>query len=239
MVDPRRLEDNLAVINARVDQPRQHLVERVLRRVGVPGHVARLLVVTPTDPVVWLVGILAALLIVGPAALLTGSDRTVFACLVAAPLLPLVGVTSTLTLRHDPVRELMVAVPTPAFTLFLVRSLSVLAPTIALAAGAALLVPRLGWEPVLWLLPAFGLCATTLALGTWLPVRAVAWTLGAAWVTAAILAVRDASPADAVDTFAAFRPTGQLVLLGLSLVALGIAALRRQSFDLVVIGRTP
>jgi hypothetical protein len=237
LADSRRLEQNLAAITARIDQTRSHVVERWLNRVGVPGHVARMLVVAPTQAGVWLTGVVTALLIAGVAAIVTGSDRSVFVFLVAAPLLPLVGVASAVTLRGDPARELLASLPTPSFTIFLVRSLSVLAPTIALAVGAAVLVPRFGWEPVLWLLPAFGLCATTLALGTWLPVRAVAWTLGAAWTTAAFLAARDASPADAVGSFLAFRPAGQLALLGLSLAGLGVAVARRDAFDLVDIGR--
>jgi anti-sigma factor RsiW len=236
--DVHRLEQSLAAITARVDEPRPNLVERWLTRIGVPGYVSRLFAITPTGTGVWLTGVLTALLVAGATAIVTGSDRSVFLFLVAAPLLPLVGVASAVTLRGDPLRELLASVPTPAFTTFLVRSLSVLAPTIVLAAGAAVLVPRFGWEPVLWLLPAFGLCATTLALGTWLPVRAVAWTLAAAWTTAAFLAVRDASPADAVGSFVAFRPAGQLALLGLSLVGLGVATVRRDAFDLVDIGRS-
>jgi anti-sigma factor RsiW len=236
--DVRRLERNLTAIAARVDQPPQPCVERWLRRVGVPGHVARLFVVTPTEPGVWITCILTAMVVAGATAIVTGSDRSVFLFLVAAPLLPLVGVASAVTLRGDPLRELLASVPTPAFTTFLVRSLSVLAPTIVLAACAAVLVPRFGWEPVLWLLPAFGLCATTLALGTWLPVRIAACASGIGWITAAFLAGREASPADAVDSFVAFRPAGQLAMLGLSIVGLAIATLRRDAFDLVDLGRT-
>ncbi len=233
-----RLDRNLAAIADRVDRPRLHLVERLLERVGVPEHVTRVLAVTPTERGAWLAGMLVALLVAVTADLFSASEVTVFAFLVAAPLLPLVGVTAAVTFRQDPLRELVAAVPTPVFKLFMMRALVVLAPTIAVAAGASMLVPGQGWEPVLWLLPSFGLIVATLALGSWFPVWAVAWTLGGAWVLAAAVWVRGAPSADLVGSYAAFRPAGQLVLLALSLLAGFVVVVRRDSFDLVDLGRT-
>ena len=139
----------------------------------------------------------------------------------------------------DPLRELVMAAPTPGFKLFLIRALAVLIPTIVVAAAASVLVPGQGWAPVLWLLPSFGLAATTLALGKWFPIRVVAWTLGAAWTAAAIIAVRGAPNSDPVGSFVAFRPVGQLILLALSVAAIAVVTVRRDSFDLIDIGRTP
>ncbi len=235
---PDRLARNLAAITARVDQPRLNPMERLLERIGVSEHLIRVLAVTPSERGTWLTGVAVALLIVGAADLFSSSERTVFMFLVAAPLLPLAGVTAAITFRHDPLRELVVAVPTPGFKLFLMRSLAVLTPTIAVAAGASLLVPRQGWEPVLWLLPSFGLVASTLALSSWFPIRAVAWMLGGMWVLAATITVRGAPSANLIEGYAAFRPAGQLTLLVVSLLAGTVAVLRRDSFDLVDVGRT-
>ena len=235
---PERLERNLAAITERVDQPRRNPIERLIERIGVPEHVTRVLAVSPTERGTWLTGVAVALLIVAAADLFSGSQRTVFMFLVAAPLLPLAGVTAAITFRHDPLRELVVAVPTPGFKLFLMRALAVLTPTIAVAAGASLLVPRQGWEPVLWLLPSFGLVASTLALASWFPIRAVAWSLGALWVLAATVTVRGAPSANLIEGYAAFRPAGQLTLLAVSLLAGTVAVLRRDSFDFVDVGRT-
>jgi hypothetical protein len=116
--------------------------------------------------------------------------------------------------------------------------LAVVAPTIVVALGAALLFPEHGWEAVLWLLPSFGLMSMTLALGSWLPIRAVAWTLGAVWVIAAAIAAQGATAADWVGTYAAFRPPGQVALLVVTLLAGAVVAVRRDSFDLIEIGRT-
>ncbi len=233
-----RLDANLAAITERVDRPRRHLVERLMERVGVPDHVTRVLAVTPTERGAWLAGMLAAMLVAVAADLFSGSEVTVFAFLVAAPLLPLVGVTAAVTFHQDPLGELVSTVPMPVFKLFMMRSLVVLAPTIVVAAGASMLVPGQGWEPVLWLLPSFGLIAATLALGSWFQLRAVAGTLGGAWVLAATLWVQAAPTADLVGSYAAFRPGGQLVLLALSLLAGFVVVLRRDSFDFVDLGRT-
>ena len=238
LITTDRLDSNLAAITERVDRPRRHLVERLLERVGVPEHVTRVLAVAPTERGTWLAGIVVALLVAVAADLFSGSPVTVFAFLVAAPLLPLVGVTAAVTFRQDPLHELVAAVPMSALKLFMMRALVVLAPTIAVAAGASMLVPEQGWEPVLWLLPSFGLMAATLALGSWFPVRAVAWTLGGAWVLAATLWVRGTPSADLVGSYAAFRPGGQLGWLALSLLAGFVVVLRRDSFDFVDLGRT-
>lgn len=235
---PERLEHNLTAITARADQTQRPRLERFLERIGVPEHIVRALAVTPSERGAWLTGVAAALLVAAVAELFTESDRTLFVFLVAAPLLPLAGVTSAVMFRGDPLRELVMAAPTPGFKLFLIRALAVLVPTIVIAAAAPVLVPGQGWVPVLWLLPSFGLAATTLALGTWFPIRAVAWTLGAAWTAAAIIAVRGAPNADPVESFAAFRPVGQLTLLALSVVAIAVVTVRRDSFDLIDIGRT-
>lgn len=236
---PGRLEHNLTAITARADQPERPRLERLLEHIGVPEHIVRALAVTPLERGAWLTGVAVALLVAAVAEVFTGSERTLFVFLVAAPLVPLAGVASAVTFRRDPLRELVTAAPTPGFKLFLIRALAVLAPTIVVAAAASLLVPGRGWASVLWLLPSFGLAATTLALGTWCPIRAVAWTLGATWTAAATVAVRGAPNADPVGSFVAFRPVGQLTLLALSLVAAAVATVRRDSFDLIGIGRTP
>jgi hypothetical protein len=230
-VEAERLARNLAAITDRVDQPHVHLIERALRRIGVPEHIARVLTVTPSARVAWFVAIAAALALAGVADLGGVNERAEFAFLVVAPLLPLVGMTAVFSTRGDPARELVLAAPTPGFEVLLIRSLAVLAPTIAVATVAAALVPAQGWEPVLWLLPSFGLAAATLALGSWIPVRWAAWALGGAWVTAAVFSVRGAPRADLIESFGAFRPVGQVVLVAVALVCGAVVVLRRATFD--------
>jgi hypothetical protein len=238
LASPDRLARNLAAVIDSVDQPREHRLGAALVRVGVPEPFARVLTVSPLERGPWVVGVLVALLVATAAEMFSGSGGTLFVLLVAAPLLPLAGVAAAATFRHDPAREILAAVPTRGFSVFLLRALAVVAPTIVVAFGAALLFPEHGWEAVLWLLPSFGLMATTIALGSWLPIRAVAWTLGALWVLAAAIAAQEATAADVVGSYAAFRPAGQLALLVVTLLAGAVVAVRRDSFDLIEIGRT-
>jgi Putative zinc-finger len=238
LASSERLARNLAAIVDSVDQPRQHRLEAALVRVGVPEHFARVLMVSPSERGPRVVGVLVALLVAIAAEAFSGSGGALFVLLVAAPLLPLAGVAAAATFRHDPAREILAAVPTRGFSVFLMRALAVVAPTIVVALGAALLVPGQGWETVLWLLPSFGLMAMTLALGSWLPIRAVAWTLGVAWVLAAAIAAQGATAADWVGSYAAFQLAGQVALLVVTLLAGVVVAVRRDSFDLIELGRT-
>jgi hypothetical protein len=110
-------------------------------------------------------------------------------------------------------------------------------PAVVLTVLAALVVPGQDGEGALWLLPALGLATATLALGSWFPVRAVSWVLGAAWVVAAMVSVRGAPRADLIDRFIAFRPAGQVVTVAVTVAAAAVVTLRRDAFDLVDVRR--
>lgn len=233
-----RLARNLALVHSRIDAPPIPRIERFLQRLGLPERITRLLVVTPSARLAWLIAVASAVAAAVVAADLSGSSqRGVFAFLVAAPLVPLAVVTTTFATRSDPAREVVVATPTPALELLLVRAVAVLVPAVVVTVLAALVVPGHNGEAVLWLLPALGLATATLALGSWLPVGGVAWALGAAWVAAAIVSVRGAPRADLVERFIAFRPAGQAVILAIVVAAAAVVALRRDAFDLVDPGR--
>lgn len=237
LVAVERLDRNLAAVTERVDQPRPHLVERLLLKVGVPDRMCRVLAVTPSARVAWVVAVLAALALAGIADANGSSERADFVFLVAAPLLPLIATAAVFSSRGDPAREVVLAAPTPGFDLLLTRSLAVLAPTLVVAVVAGALVPEQGWEPVLWLLPALGLVTATLALGTWFRVSAAASLLGGAWIVAAAISARGASRTDLVESFAAFRSGGQIVLVVVALGAGMVVMLRRDAFDSVDTGR--
>lgn len=233
-----RLERNLTAIVDRVEVLQRSRAERLGRRVGVPDHIVRLLVVSPAERGVWLSGVAMTLVVAVAADAASTSEQGLFALLVGAPLLPLVAIISAVRFRHDSLRELVATVPTSAFRLFLLRAVTVLAPAVAVAAVTSALVPGLGWEPALWLIPSLGLAASTLALGTVVPLRVAAWALGAGWVLAATVAVRGAPRTDLVESFPAFRPTGQLALLAVSVLAAIVVAVRRDSFEFIDVGRT-
>lgn len=234
-----RLDGNLAVLHSRIDVPPLPRTERFLQRLGLPERITRLLVVTPSARLAWFVAVAGAMVAAFVAAGVSGtSQRVMFAFLVGAPLVPLGVVTTTFATRSDPAREVVVATPTPAFDLLLVRVVAVLLPAVALTAVAALVVPGQGAEGVLWLVPALGLATATLALASWFPVRAVSWVLGAVWVGAATVSVRGAPRAELIERYVAFRPAGQVSMVAVTLMAAAVVALRRDAFDLIDAGRT-
>ena len=93
--------------------------------------------------------------------------------LILAPVLPVLGVAAAFAPRTDPLHEITAASPYSSFRLLVVRSLAVVAVTIALDSLAAVLLPGAAWVSVAWLLPTLALTAATLALSTAFdPVRA-------------------------------------------------------------------
>lgn len=239
LVASDRLERNLAAIAERVDRPEPYATGWILERLGVPDRLVRMLTITPAVRGAWLTGIALALLVALLARQVSVDERTLFALLIAVPLLPLMGVTAAFASRTDPAREIIVAAPTSALELFLIRALAVLAPAIAVAVAASVFVSGLGWEPVLWLAPSLGLATTTLALGSWMSLRTSAWLVGASWVLVSALSVRRAPATDLIQQYAAFRPAGQLALVAVTLVAGSVVALRRETFEFVDVWRTP
>lgn len=230
-VSVQRVDRGLAELLDDVDRRRAAPVERALRWLGVPEHLARIFTVTPAARTAWLTGIAAATVTAAAADAYASPGRTMFVLLVLAPLLPLVGVTAAFGSRGDPARELVTVTPMPGFELAMLRALAVLVPTVVVASAVAVALPSRGWEPVLWLLPSAGLVSATLALGTWLPVRPVAWALGSTWVIGAGVAVHGAAARVQVDDYLAFRPAGQAVLLAVTLVAGVAVSHRRDTFD--------
>jgi hypothetical protein len=238
LVPAERVSRNLALIHTRIDAPPSSLAERVLRGLGVPDRIRRLLVVAPSARLAWLIATAGAVIGALVAADVSGgSQREMFAFLVGAPLVPLGVVTITFAASSDPAREVVVATPTPAFDLLLVRALAVLAPAAAGTVLASLAVPGQGFEGALWLLPSVGLASVALALSSWLPVRAVSCGLGAAWVAAALLSVRSSPGTTIVERYVAFRPAGQVAMVSVALVAAVVVVVRRDAFDLVDVRR--
>jgi hypothetical protein len=234
-----RLERNLMAIAERVDLPDTYPMGSLLQRLGVSERVARMLTITPAVRTAWLIGISLALLVAQVTRQIDVDERALFVLLVVAPLLPLLGVTAAFAARADPAREIVMATPTSALELFLVRALAVLIPAVAVAFAASMFVPGVGWEPALWLAPSLGLAATTLALGSWMSLRAGAWLVGSAWVLLAAASVRGAPATDLVQQYAAFRPAGQLALAAMTLAAGAVVAVRRNTFELIDVWSAP
>lgn len=207
----------------RLDRPRGRLLERVLCRLGLREGEARLLAATPSLQLSWLAAVLLALGFAVAAA--HGADDAGAIFLLIAPLLPVAGVAAAYGPDIDPAHELTIAAPYRATRLLLLRSVSVLAGSLAVSAVAAFALPATGWAQVAWLLPSLGLTVTTLALSTRLAPSVSAGLVAGTW---AVVVIR---LAQLRQTGALAGGESQLIFLSLIVAAAVVVVVRRDQFD--------
>src|SRR5262245_49179940 len=188
---PRRVR--AALIDA-VDVPRTGVAERLLVRLGVAEHTARLLAATPALRGSWLLAVAVALGFAVLAARVGQGPDASLAFLTVAPLLPLAGIAVAYGPGIDPTYEIGLAAPMRSFKLLLLRAAAVLGTATLLAAAASLALPGLGPGAAGWLLPSLALTVSSLALATRVePLRAIGITAGA-WVVAVVVTVAPSAP---------------------------------------------
>jgi Putative zinc-finger len=226
LVDPARLERVRTALIEAVDLPRAGVAERLLVRLGVAEHTARLLAATPALRGSWL---LAVAVVLGFAVLAgwthPGQDANL-AFLCVAPLLPLAGIAAAYGPGVDPTYEIGLAAPLSSFRLLLLRAAAVLGAATLLAAAASLALPQLGPGAAGWLLPSLGLTASGLALATTVePLRAIGITAGA-WVIAVVVTVLPPAPSSVL-----FAVAGQVGFAALALLAAAVLLVRRGHFE--------
>ncbi|MGW2233227.1 zf-HC2 domain-containing protein [Streptomyces sp. NPDC001759] len=213
-------------LDAELDAPRPGLFERLLLRVGVADHLARLLAATPVLRRSWL-GAVVAVLVTSVLAAQTADSPTLFLAL--APLLPLAGVALSYGPALDPTYEMAVVSPVHGFRLLMIRTVAVLAAGLGLDGLATLALPGYGLRVLAWLLPALALTSTGLALSARLgPVLAPS-LVGGAWVT--VLLAAHAHAHGATATLAPFTALGQGVAAAVAALAGGLLFLSRDRFD--------
>ncbi|MFD5233087.1 zf-HC2 domain-containing protein [Streptomyces qaidamensis] len=228
--DPVALDAGWDRLDAELDAPRTGLLEKLLVRIGVAGHTARLLAATPVLRRSWLGAVVAVLLLSVAAghSVHTGEFPTLFLAL--APLLPLAGVALSYGPALDPTYEMAVVAPMHGFRLLMIRTVAVLAVVLALNGLATLALPAYGLRALAWLLPGLALTATGLALMPRLgPVLAPS-LVGGAW--AVLLLTADALRAGADVPLAPFTAAGQGMAAVVAALAAGLLFLLRDRFDL-------
>jgi hypothetical protein len=224
-VDESRLDRIWLSVRDRVDVPRARIVERLLVRVGVPAHVVRLLMATPSLRPSWVVSVAVSLAFAVLADRLVGAGALPF--LVLAPLGPVVGIAAAFARPIDPMWEIGASTPFGGFRLTIIRAAAVLAISVALAGLAALGLPDPGWTLVAWLLPSLGLTGLTLALSTTSAgMPTVAGAVAATWSVGVVLVERLAEPQLAV-----FDTRGQVVLAMIAVASIVVVAARRDAFE--------
>lgn len=234
-IDADRVTRNWSAIADRVDAPNRNVLERVLVRLGLPDHIARLLVLTPTFRAAWFgaIAIVSCLAVTASAdgTFLRG-DRESFAFLVLSPLVPVLGVAFAFTPGSDPAYELTTSSPMNAFELLLVRAAGVLVTSTLVSGVASVALPVGEATAMVWLLPALGLTTATLALARWLPITVAAASLSGLWLAAAGVTAHSEAATRLVAEYPAFRPAGQAAFFALAVAATVSAFVTRRSFDL-------
>lgn len=225
--DRSMLDRTWDAIASEIATPPATAIERVLLRLGISEHVARLLAATPSLRLSWLLAV-TAVFAVGVVVANAAKNGYVF-FLAVAPLLPLAGIAAAYGPGIDPTYEIGLAAPMRSFRLLLIRAVAVLTSTIALGATAALLLGRFDWSVAAWLLPSLGLVTVSLALSTIVhPLHAAvsvagAWVMvvtGAAWASHGEVAAR-----------AIFGEVIQVAVLAVTLAAGLVLVARRDEFE--------
>ncbi|MEU6808926.1 zf-HC2 domain-containing protein [Streptomyces sp. NPDC046831] len=228
LADPAALDAGWERLDAELDAPRPGPAERLLLRLGVAGHTARLLAATPVLRRSWLLAVAVVLMTTVAAAEELRAADSPTAFLALAPLLPLAGVALAYGPGLDPTYEMAVVAPMHGFRLLLVRTVAVLAVGLGLNGLATLALPGYGLRALAWLLPALALTATGLALTPRLgPYRAPALT-GGVWVALLLVAGARSAGGGALPQFTA---AGQGAAAVVAVLATGLLYLLRDRFD--------
>lgn len=222
-VEPIRQERVWERVVELVERPSARPAERILGLLGVPDHTARLLAMTPSIRVSWVVSVLTVLILVLVASQSFGGGPILF--LAVAPLVPVAGIVVSFGRSIDPLYEMGLATPTGGFRLMLIRALAVLASSVAVSLVPALFLAELRWM-VVWLLPSLVVTMLTLIISSVTPVAVAGGVASALWL-AGVAAVE----LSASTRYAAFRPGAQFAFAGLALALIALLLVRRQAFE--------
>ncbi len=225
-VAPARLDLVLAGVVAELDAPKRGVIERLMVRLGLHEHVARLMAATPVLRRSWYLASILVLLFGLAAADPDRPDGSLAVFLVVAPLVPVLGVGLAYGPGVDPASDMTVATPLSGFRLLLLRSVTVLATSVLFGGiGAILIAPDHGLRVLAWMLPALALTTATLALATAVPTRLAAGLVAGGWLAIVIAVTRLA------DDLTLFGGPTQPLYLVLALVAGVLLAVRREVFE--------
>ncbi|SES21414.1 hypothetical protein SAMN04487983_103662 [Streptomyces sp. yr375] len=223
--DPVALDTAWERLDAELDAPRPALLERLLVRLGVADHTARLLAATPVLRRSWLLSVLF-LLVMTVLAVRVADQPALFLAL--APLLPLAGVALSYGPSLDPTYEMAVVAPLHGFRLLMIRTVAVLTAGLVFNGLATLALPGYGLLALSWLLPALALTATGLALTARLGPVFAPVLVGGGWLTL-LLVVATRTPEH--DTLAPFTAAGQSTAAAVAAVAALLLYQSRDRFD--------
>jgi len=199
-------------------------VERFLLRIGLSPADTMIVATAPRILVAWFTGLVCVLGFTFVAREVGGQDGMLVAFLVAAPLLPVIGVALAYGPGADPAYEAVLAAPYRMFRLILLRSAAVLAVALPLIVAVGLLLPISTTAAVAWLLPAAGFVVAVLVVSAWVNPEYAAAAIAAAWVGAVAWSVRDGDPLAVVAPLSMLGYAVLLAAAGVILVSRVVTA---------------
>ncbi len=229
VIDPARIEANWRGIQIELDAPRPAFTERVLRRLGVPAHISRIMAATPALRRSWFAALGLVMFLALTVADPTRPLDSYFPVLFLAPLVSVLGVSMAYGPVADPAHEIGLATPMRGLKLVMIRAVTVFVFAILGLGLVSLLSPAPAGVAFAWLLPSFALSTSALALMTRFTPRQSAFAVGVVWSLAAVVATGAANG----DRLALFGPIGQLTALAVVAGAGTALQLRHAKFDLL------
>lgn len=227
-VPESRLAANWSAIGMELDAPRPGLIERAMRRVGVPERVSRLLVSTPALRRGWYLATAAAMVFALAAANPDSARENLTVFLMVAPLVPVAGVALAYGPVVDPMYEVSVATPLSGLRLVALRTMAVAGIALPVVALTALMIPPGPLTAGMWLVPSIALSAVCLALTTFVTPRTAAAVVATGW----FLVSSGLSRSGGTD-LSGFGTATQLTLVVIGVAAVAVTLLRRRRFEVV------
>jgi hypothetical protein len=228
VIDSARVDANWRAINIELDAPRPALVERLLRRVGFPSRITRVIAATPALRRAWYLAV-GATMFLGLAATDASAPRqSVLVLLTLAPLIPVFGVALAYGPLVDPAYEAELATPMRGLRLVAIRAAVVLLVSAVLVTAIAMLNEVARPFAAAWLLPAFAVTCASLMMMTFMAPRRAVIAVSIGWFTVVFIVESVGAP------LATFSVVGPVTAGVVACVATSVVAVRRASFDRLV-----
>jgi len=212
-------------IRERVEPDEAGIVERLLRRLGVSQEAGRLLAAVPALRGAWVLGMSAALLFSGIAAVF-GGDLGLSLFVLVAPLAPVAGVAAAYGGDGDPSHEIVSTAPYSAGRLLCLRTAGVLVSTVPAAMLAGLVLPGPPWLAVAWLGPAAAGIALALLAAPYTGMTVASGAIALGWTLAVGGATRLREPLILLE------PAMQAVFYALTAAGIAVLLIRVRTLDL-------
>ena len=230
-ITPREpLDSAWTAIRQSIEPDTAGVIERLLRRIGLSAESGRLLAAVPALRGAWVLGMSAALLFSGIAAVFGGTlGLSVF--VLVAPLAPVAGVAAAYGGDADPSVEIVTTTPYSTGRLLCLRTAGVLVSTIPAAVLVGLVLPGPTWLSLTWLGPAAAGVALALLAAPYVGMSVASGTLAVGWTITVAVATRLHEPLALLD------PDMQVAFYALAAVGIAVLLVRVRTFDLP--GRQP